>query len=218
MPIIKYKRSEIMRDSLIILGSFLLGLGLVLTGLLPKSFYSLDYVNYSNWVLYAMMFLVGVNIGVGDNIKTLIKKLPKRVLLLPLVTFFGTILGTLVAYLIIRALGYHLTLLNAVTINTAMGYYSLSAILITQAWGATLGSTALLTNLMRELFTILMAKPISKLFGKYAVTSSGGITVTDTTLPIILKCDGNEIFPAVLYCGVVINLTVPFLLTLLLSL
>lgn len=207
-----------MRDSIIILGSFLLGLALVLTGLLPESFHTLDYANYSNWVLYAMMFIVGVNIGLSSDIKTVIKNLPKRILLLPVVTFLGTLAGTLIAYAVIRLMGYDLTLLNAVTINSAMGYYSLSAILITQAWGATLGSTALLTNLMRELFTILMAKPISKLFGKYAVTSSGGITVTDTTLPIILKCDGNEIFPAVLYCGVVINLTVPFLLTLLLSL
>lgn len=195
-----------------------MGLALVLTGLLPESFHTLDYANYSNWVLYAMMFIVGVNIGLSSDIKTVIKNLPKRILLLPVVTFLGTLAGTLIAYAVIRLMGYDLTLLNAVTINSAMGYYSLSAILITQAWGATLGSTALLTNLMRELFTILMAKPISKHFGKYALTASGGVTVTDTTLPIILKCDGNEIFPAVLYCGVVINLTVPFLLTLLLSL
>lgn len=207
-----------MRDSFIILGSFLLGLAGVLFSLFPDSLYTLDLTVWSNWVLYIMMFLVGLNAGMGESLMKTVKTLPKKVLLLPLVTFVGTMVGTLAAYLIIRALEYNLTLLNSVTINTAMGYYSLSAILITQAWGATLGSISLFTNLMRELFTIVMAKPISKYLGKYAVTAAGGITVTDTSLPVILKCEGNQILPILIYSGIIINLVVPFLLTLLLSL
>ena len=54
---------------------------------------------------------------------------------------------------------------------------------------------------------------MGKVFGRFASTSSGGATVTDTSLPIILKAEGNEIMPAVLYFGIVINIAVPFLLT-----
>lgn len=206
------------KDSAIILGCFVLGLVLALTRILPGAFYSLDFESYANWVLYAMLFFVGVNIGMGDSLLALVKKLPRSVLWLPIVALAGTWLGSAMAYLVIRSLGYDLTLLNATTINTAMGYYSLSAILTTQAWGATIGSICLLTNLMRELFTILCAKPLGKAFGRFASTASGGATVTDTSLAIILKAEGNGILPVVLYFGIVINIAVPFLLTFLLSL
>lgn len=201
------------KDSAIILGCFLLGLVLALTRILPDTFYTLDFESYADWVLYAMLLSVGISIGMGDSIVGLVKKLPRRVLWLPLVALAGTWIGSVVAFMIIRALGYDLSLQQSATINTAMGYYSLSSILTTKAWGATIGSICLLTNLLRELFTIIAAKPMGKVFGRFASTSSGGATVTDTSLPIILKAEGNEIMPAVLYFGIVINIAVPFLLT-----
>ncbi|MBO7562676.1 MAG: lysine exporter LysO family protein [Bacteroidales bacterium] len=201
------------KDSLIILGCFVLGLVLSLTRILPDAFYALDFESYADWVLYAMLLFVGISIGMGDSILALVKKLPRRVLWLPLVALAGTWIGSVVAFMIIRALGYDLSLQQSATINTAMGYYSLSSILTTKAWGATIGSICLLTNLLRELFTIIAAKPMGKVFGRFASTSSGGATVTDTSLPIILKAEGNEIMPAVLYFGIVINIAVPFLLT-----
>lgn len=201
------------KDSAIILGCFLLGLVLALTRILPDAFYALDFESYADWVLYAMLLSVGISIGMGDSIVGLVKKLPRRVLWLPLVALAGTWIGSVVAFMIIRALGYDLSLQQSATINTAMGYYSLSSILTTKAWGATIGSICLLTNLLRELFTIIAAKPMGKVFGRFASTSSGGATVTDTSLPIILKAEGNEIMPAVLYFGIVINIAVPFLLT-----
>lgn len=201
------------KDSLIILGCFVLGLVLSLTRILPETFYTLDFESYADWVLYAMLLFVGISIGMGDSILALVKKLPRRVLWLPLVALLGTWIGSVIAFLVINSLGYDLSLRQSATINTAMGYYSLSSILTTKAWGATIGSICLLTNLLRELFTILCAKPLGKIFGRFASTSSGGATVTDTSLPIILKAEGNGILPAVLYFGIVINIAVPFLLT-----
>ena len=200
------------KDSLIILGCFVLGLVLSLTRILPDAFYALDFESYADWVLYAMLLFVGISIGMGDSILALVKKLPRRVLWLPLVALIGTWIGSVIAFLVINSLGYDLSLRQSATINTAMGYYSLSSILTTKAWGATIGSICLLTNLLRELFTILCAKPLGKVFGRFASTSSGGATVTDTSLPIILKAEGNGILPAVLYFGIVINIAVPFLL------
>lgn len=201
------------KDSAIILGCFVLGLVLALTKILPDAFYALDFESYADWVLYAMLLFVGISIGMGDSILALVKKVPRRVLWLPLVALVGTWIGSVAAYLVIKAWGYELSLQQSATINTAMGYYSLSSILTTKAWGATIGSICLLTNLMRELFTILCAKPLGRVFGRYASTASGGATVTDTSLPIILKAEGNGILPAVLYFGIVINIAVPFLLT-----
>ena len=207
-----------MKESAIILGCFIIGLVIALTGILPEGFYNLDFELYANWVLYAMLFFVGVSIGIGDSVLTVVKKLPKSVLWLPIIALLGTWIGSVMAFLMIRILGLELELFKAVTINSAMGYYSLSAILTTQAWGATTGSVCLLTNLIRELFTIVSAKPLGKIFGRFASTAAGGATVTDTTLPMILKAEGNAILPAVLYFGIVINIVVPFLLTFLLAL
>ena len=201
------------KDSAIILGCFVLGLVLALTRILPDAFYALDFESYADWVLYAMLLSVGISIGMGDSILALVKKVPRRVLWLPLVALAGTWIGSVAAYLVIKAWGYDLSLQQSATINTAMGYYSLSSILTTKAWGATIGSICLLTNLMRELFTIVCAKPLGRVFGRFASTASGGATVTDTSLPIILKAEGNGILPAVLYFGIVINIAVPFLLT-----
>ena len=206
--------SDGFKDSAIILGCFLLGLVLALTRILPDAFYALDFESYADWVLYAMLLSVGVSIGMGESVWALVKKLPRRVLWLPLVALAGTWIGSVAAFMTIRALGYDLSLQQSATINTAMGYYSLSSILTTKAWGATIGSICLLTNLMRELFTILAAKPIGRIFGRFASTASGGATVTDTSLPIILKAEGRDILPAVLYYGIVINIAVPFLLAL----
>ena len=49
-----------MRDILIILGSFAAGLLLALFGVIPDT---LDISQISKYVLYLLMFLVGVNLG-----------------------------------------------------------------------------------------------------------------------------------------------------------
>ena len=203
------------RDSAIILGWFILGLLTVLLRFMPEGFYELDFVGYSNWILYAMLFLVGLNIGIGESILTLVKQLPRKVLWIPLVLFAGTWIGAILAYFVIQALGFDLEFRKTFTICSAVGYYSLSAIMTTQVWGATVGAICLLTNLLRELFTIIAAKPLGKYFGRYASISAGGATITDTNLPIILKAEGNAILPVILYVGIIINIAVPFMLALL---
>ena len=77
-----------------------------MTRILPDAFYALDFESYADWVLYAMLLSVGISIGMGDSIVGLVKKLPRRVLWLPLVALAGTWIGSVVAFMIIRALGY----------------------------------------------------------------------------------------------------------------
>ena len=89
------------KDSLIILGCFVLGLLLALTWVLPDTFYSLDFESYADWVLYAMLLFVGISIGMGDSILALVKNLPRRVLWLPLVALVGTWIGSVIAFMII---------------------------------------------------------------------------------------------------------------------
>ena len=70
-----------MRDILIILGSFIVGLVLALTGVIPAD---LDISTISKYVLYLLMFLVGFNLGKDEQTLKLIKKQPLSTLFLNL--------------------------------------------------------------------------------------------------------------------------------------
>lgn len=221
-----------MRDSFIIVGAFILGILLAAFHILPGSWLALDFSTYSNYVLYLLLLLVGVNIGIDDTIFSTVRRLRARVLFTPVITYGGMLIGSAIAFAIIYlchlevsgtgmasgAGAGHFSFLNAVTINSGLGYYSLTGIMVSEAWGAELGSVALLANLLREFITILCGPLIHKYFGKYAITSAGGATITDTTLPIMLKNDGNTMFPVAIYSGLVFNVAVPVLLAVLLSL
>jgi len=235
-----------MKDSFIIVGAFILGILLAAFHILPDSWLALDFSIYSNYVLYMLLLLVGVNIGIDDTIFSTVRHLRARVLFTPVITYGGMLIGSAIAFAIIYlchlgvsgagaavvgsagvagsvdgavpAGARHFSFLNAITINSGLGYYSLTGIMVSGAWGAEMGSIALLANLLREFITILCGPLIHKYFGKYAITSAGGATITDTTLPIMLKNDGNAMFPVAIYSGLVFNVAVPVLLAVLLSL
>ena len=211
-----------MKDNLLIIGAFAAGVLIAAFHLLPDSWLAVDFSKWSDYVLYLLLLLVGFNIGLDKTIVSTIKKLPKRVLVTPLITYGGAMVGTVISFVIIWAIGKtiggHFTFLDAATVNSGLGYYSLTAILVTEKIGAELGSVALLTNLLRELLTIAMAPLIFKYFGKYSVISAGGVTVTDTTLPVILKCNGTGMMPVAIYEGIVLNVAVPVIVTILVGL
>ncbi len=210
-----------MKVSITLLGCFVVGVVLAFFSILPHSVLAFDFGTISNYLLYVLMFFVGVSIGVDESIVQIIKGLPKRALIGPFLTIVGTSVATIIVYYIMSVTGllkgFDLSLKSTVTVNSALGYYSLSGILLTEAWGAQIGSIALLSNLFRELLTILFGPLISKYFGAHSLIASGGVTVTDTTMPIILKCCGNNAFALTMYSGIVINILVPFILAFLVS-
>ena len=81
-----------------------------------------------------------------------------------------------------------------------MGYYSLSSILISEyrqmALGAQLaaelGTIALLSNVFRELFTLVASPFLARKFGPFAPIASAGATAMDVSLPVILRSSGRQ--------------------------
>ncbi|MGL5957681.1 MAG: lysine exporter LysO family protein, partial [Phocaeicola sp.] len=98
------------------------------------------------------------------------------------------------------------------------GYYSLSSIFITEYRGAELGTVALISNILREIITLLCAPLLVRWFGKLAPISAGGATTMDTTLPIITRTAGEELVVLSIFHGFVVDFSVPFLVTLFCSL
>ena len=98
-------------------------------------------------------------------------------------------------------------------VGAGFGYYSLSGILITGSKGAELGTVALLSNIIRELLTLLGAPLLARWFGSLAPIAAGGATTADTTLPVITRTCGDELAVVSIYHGMVVDFSVPFLVT-----
>lgn len=200
-----------MKGSLIIIGFFLTGT--VFGKFMPEAA-EFASSNVSFYALCALMFSVGISIG--NDPQTLIKfrSLNPRLAFLPLMTILGTLVGGLTGSLLLS----HRSLTDCLAISSGFGYYSLSSIFITEYRGAELGTIALLSNIIRELLTLLCAPLLVRWFGNLAPISAGGATTMDTTLPIIVRTSGQEFAIVSIFHGFIVDFSVPFLVTLFCSL
>jgi len=193
-----------MKNSLIILGFFVLGLILGLTRFLPDVIMESDFSMYA---LYLLMFLVGIGIGADRSSWKVIKETNIKIILVPLCVIVGSLVGVAA----ISIFTPEIQIKEALAVGAGFGYYSLSSIFITQISGETLGVIALLSNIMREIITLLAVPIFVKYFGKLAGIASGGATAMDTTLPIISKYTGKEWAIIAVFSGIVLTILVPFL-------
>ena len=94
---------------------------------------------------------------------------------------------------------------------SGFGWYSLSGLVMTEAYGAVWGSIMLLNDLARELFALAFIPLLMKRFPDAAV-GIGGATSMDFTLPVIQGAGGLEVVPVAVSFGVVVNIAAPFLM------
>lgn len=191
-----------MKLSLTYLLVFVAGVLLTLLGIMPEALRNGDI---SVWVLFILLFLVGLQIGSGKNMITALKRFGWKVALIPIATTAGTFAGVALISLLIP----QRSLVECLSVGSGFAYYSLSSILITEFKGAELGTVALLANIMREFSVLLLAPLMVKYFGKLAPIAAGGATTMDTTLPVITKYAGSEFVIIALFHGMIIDFSVP---------
>ncbi len=199
-----------MKNSLKILLAFSLGILLGYSGWLPLI---IDGSNPGKYALYVLMFLVGISIGADQRSLSLLREQGIRLFLLPLATIAGTFAGVLVVVQFVDSVGIR----EGMAVGAGFGYYSLSSILITQMHSETLGVIALLSNIIREIITLVMAPVMAIYFGKLAPISAAGATSMDTSLPIITTASGKEFAIIALFHGILLTMLVPILVTLILT-
>lgn len=195
-----------MKGSLIIVGFFVLG---ALVGLFELIPFNIADTDISFYTLCALMFCVGLGIGNDPQTIRKFRSLNPRLVFLPVMTILGTLAGAALASLVLT----HRTAPECMAVGAGFGYYSLSSIFITEYKGAELGTIALLSNIIREIFTLLAAPLLVRWFGNLAPISSGGATTMDTTLPIITRCSGQEFAVVSIFHGFIVDFSVPFLVT-----
>lgn len=164
----------------------------------------------SVWVLYGLMFLVGISVGGEGGILRRLRFGGLKIWLVPVATLLGTWIGVA----LLSPLVGERTMGQCLMIGSGFGYYSLSSVLIGQSSGVTLGTISLIANVLRELVTLTSAPLLVRLFGPLAPICAGGATTMDTTLPVIARFSGkNFIFVAIVH-GIVVDFSVPVFVTL----
>lgn len=195
-----------MKGSLVIVAFFALGISLGAAGLIP---FDISETDLGFYALCALMFSVGLSIGSDSRSLESFRKLNPGMVLLPLATILGTLSAALLVSLVLP--GRSAT--ECMAVGSGLGYYSLSSIFITEYKGAELGTLALLSNVFREIITLLCAPLLVRWFGSLAPISAGGATTMDTTLPIITQTSGQQFAAVSIFHGFVTDFSVPFLVT-----
>lgn len=165
-------------------------------------------------LLLVLTFVVGIDMSRDRAYISDMKRHSIWVFVLPTLVAAGSLAGACVAVLFLK----DVTLRQSLLVSAGLGYYSLASILIATHYSAALGSIALLSNILREVMTLLLASVLVRYFGKVSVIAAGAATAMDATLPTIRRVGGpSAVYPA-LVTGIVLTLAVPLLVTLLIKL
>ena len=160
----------------------------------------------SQWVLALLMLLVGISVGLNKAAFEKIKEYHLKLLVIPLGITLGSILGGILGGLVLS-----MPLSESVPITSAMGWYSLSGVLMTDLAGPAAGTVAFLANLLREILSFLLIPVISKRVGYYAAIAPAGATSEDTTLPMFLRYTNEEVVIMAVINGAICSALVPVL-------
>lgn len=178
----------------------------ILGGLFFKNGFILENVDsFISLGLFLLLFFVGMDIGNNNEVFNQLKNMSKKILLLPIITILGSLIGGAIAsYFISLSLG------ESIAISSGMGWYSFSAIELSKI-NAHLGGVVFLSNVLRELSAILFIPFIAKKIGSYESVATAGATAMDSVLPVINKSNPPDVAIIAFYSGLVITVIVPIL-------
>ena len=190
-----------MADSLVLCAMVFVG---ALFGFFTKGILNFP-LHSSTYVLVVMIFCVGIQLrNSGIPLKSVF--LNKRGLWTAIIFIASGLLGGVIASFLLD-----LPLYRALALASGFGWYSLSSVLLNDAWGAVYGSIAFFNDLSREIFSLLSIPFFMRLFPSTAIGLAGAPAL-DCTLPIIQKSGGIQVVPLAISFGFIVNLAIPILL------
>lgn len=199
-----------MKESLLFFLLFAVGMAVGFIPELPKW---LLHENWTTGLLFILMFLGGVSIGQDKSAIAALKSMKPKVLLIPVAVITGSVLGGYIVGYMFETIRTN----EAMSVASGLGYYSLSAVIIKDIHSDILGATALLSNVFREVITLLFAPLLARYINPVAPIASGGATCMDTTLPVVIRVSGQTYAIPSLISGVICTLFVPILVSLFLE-
>ncbi|WP_438319998.1 lysine exporter LysO family protein [Edwardsiella tarda] len=183
----------------VVVGGFLLGL--------TQWPWLSNATHASEYALIWLLFLVGLQLRNSGMSPTQIL-LNRRGMMIGCVVCVSALAGGALAAALLG-----LPIKTGLAIASAYGWYSLSGIMLTEAFGPVIGSAAFFNDLARELFAIMM---IPTLIQHHRGSALGlcGATSMDFTLPVLQRSGGLELVPAAIVHGFLLSLLAPVLMAL----
>ena len=181
---------------------------IVVFGFLAGTLFHLDitYVEMvSEYVLYILLFLIGIQLGnSGLSLRQIL--LNRHGILIALAVITASLTSGIISA---KVLG--ISVFQGLAIASGFGWYSLSGILIGEAYGPVYGSASFLLELIRELTALTL---IPLFIRSYPCMSIGyaGATAMDFTLPIIQATGGIRCVPVAIVSGFILSFMVPILI------
>lgn len=157
----------------------------------------------SSYLLYCLIFLIGIDLSAVQ-----LGRLTGQHVLVPSLVIVAWLVSALVMSLLLNE-----STATLLMVGSGFGWFSLSAPLITQLTDAKLGSFALLSDLFRELFAIMLLYLFGQQHAKSAIAVCGA-TAMDSTLPFVKKnCSPIDVQIAI-FSGFVLTVLAPFIVVL----
>lgn len=156
----------------------------------------------SEWILFFLLFLIGVQLrNSGLTLKQIL--LNKHGMIIAVVIIVTSWVGGLLA-----AVWLEIPLTRGLAMASGFGWYSLSGILMGDAFGPVYGGASFMIELLRELVALIM---IPMLIQRRPCTAIGyaGATAMDFTLPVIQTSGGVRCVPIAIVSGFILSLLVP---------
>ena len=187
------------------LGALILGIGCGAAPVLARALSPLT--SHTQWILYLLMFSVGVSVGLRRGVWSQIRRYHVKILVIPAGITLGSLAGGVLCGLLT---GYPLG--QAVSVAGGMGWYSLAGVAVGNLAGASLGSIAFLSNLMREIGSFFMIPFIARHLNAPTCIAPAGATSEDTTLPMIMRYTNEATVVLSVLNGMICSFAVPVII------
>lgn len=153
-------------------------------------------IEYFNWLsslsikigLSIILFFVGFDMGLDGSFINDFKKVGAKVIFIPLATFIGTMIASLLCGLFMP-----ISMKEALAIGAGLGWYSFAPVVILEHGYVTASAISFMHNVLRELLSILFIPLIAKKIGFIETIAMPASASGDVCLPIITKATRSEI-------------------------
>ncbi len=162
--------------------------------------------------LLILLFFVGIDIGRQKGILDTIKNMGLRVLLVPVSIIAGSLVGGFLSSFLLGVLPFEGTALGA-----GLGWYTLSATILTREGFVVLSTLAFLSNVFREVIALMVMPYVAKKLGYLETVAMAGATAMDTSLPMISSTTDAKTSIIAFVSGVICTSSVPIILPIILK-
>ena len=159
-------------------------------------------IHLNSWyLLLVFMIFIGLDLAHSPIDRSWLNW---KILIVPTGAILGSLIGAICSYLLIHNISFK----DLIMLSQGYGFYSMSGIVVTQLKNPELGSTALMNDLFREIFAILLMYLIGWRQPRSAIAAAGA-TSMDATLPMVKQACGNDFIPHAMVSGFILSILAP---------